>query len=88
MKDGNRKLSHWVHVVGKVLDEFLSFMRNSASGLHFFSNGLELFLSGEFTSHQKPEKTFWEGFLTTFSLGEVLDQIRDGESSEFDTLER
>lgn len=75
-----------MHVVGEVLNEFLSFVGNSASGLDFLGDGFEFSLSWDFTSHQKPKEGFWEGFMTSGSLLKVLDQIRDGVSSEFDTL--
>ena len=88
VEEGSRQLSHGVHVVGKVLNEFFSFMGNSTSGLEFFGDGLELSLGGEFTSHQEPQETFGEGFTTVGGLGEVLDEVRDGVSSEGYTLER
>lgn len=58
MEDGNRQLSHGVHVVGKVLNEFFSFVGDGTSGFEFFRDRLEFSLSGEFTGHQKPQETF------------------------------
>jgi len=88
VEDGSRQLSHGVHVVGKVLNEFFSFVGNSSSGLEFLRDGLELSLSGEFTGHQEPQETFGKGFTTVGGLGKVLDQVRDGVSSELYTLKR
>jgi len=58
VEEGSRQLSHGVHVVGKVLNEFFSFVGDSTSGLEVFLDGLELSLSGEFTGHQEPQETF------------------------------
>jgi hypothetical protein len=86
VEDGSRQLSHGVHVVGEVLNEFFSFVGDSSSGLEFFRDGLELSLSGEFTGHQEPQETFGEGFTTVGGLGKVLAQVRDGVSSELYTF--
>lgn len=88
VEDGSRQLSHGVHVVGKVLNEFFSFVGDGRSGLKFFGDGLEFSLSGEFTGHQEPQETFGEGFTTVGGLGKVLAQVRDGVSSELYTLKR
>jgi len=45
-----------------------------------------LIFSGDFTSDQKPEKTFREGLFTTRGLGKELLAFRDGISAEANTL--
>lgn len=86
VEEGSRQLSHWVHVVWEVLNEELSVVWDGGSGSKFIGDGSELSLAWELTSHQKPQKTFWQWFTSIGGLWKSGDEVRDGVSSESDTL--
>lgn len=86
VEESNGELGHWVHVSGEVLNQLFSFGRDVAVFLDFVGDVLEFVILGDFTGEEEPEKGFRKGFVTFRSLLELVDDFRDGETSEFDTI--
>lgn len=94
VEDSHGEHGHRVELVGERKNELNYIFLNVSSVLPFNLEGIDLSLSGEVSSHQQPEDTFGERLLVELilssgiSLGEEFLELRDGVSSEDDSLVR
>lgn len=68
-------------------DEVNSIIAKFSSIIPFIVDGLELLLVWEFSSHQQPEQSFWEGLSLADGVGQELLQLRNGVSSHHNSGE-
>jgi hypothetical protein len=94
IEDSHGEHGHRVELVGERKNELDDIIFDVSSVLPFNLEGFDLSLSGEVSSHQQPEDTFREGLLVELilssgiSLGEEFLELRDGVSSEDNSLVR
>lgn len=86
--DSNGELSHGVEGGWGSVNEVLDVLGELRAGVELSRESLDLSGGGDLTSQKKPEETFGKGFFTALGLGELLLEIRDGSTSESDTLIR
>lgn len=86
--NSNGELSHRVKRRRGAVNELLNVLGKFRSGSKFSRKCLNLSLGGDLTGQQKPEKTFRKGFITTGALGELFLKIRNGLTTETNTLFR
>ena len=94
IEDSHGEHGHRVELVGERKNELHNIILNVSSVLPFNLESIDLSLSGEVSGHQQPEDTFREGLLVKLilssgiSLGEEFLELRDGVSSEDNSLVR
>lgn len=84
--DGQRELGHGVEVGRAVVDELLDELGDIGAGSPLGGQVADLLLGRDLTGQKEPEETFRERLLATGSLREDLLALRDGLSTESDTL--
>lgn len=84
--DGQGELRHGVEGVGATVNQLLNKLGKGGPGSPLGRERLDLLLGRDLTGDQKPEESLGEGLSTAGGSRELLLALRDGESSESDTL--
>lgn len=86
--NGDGELGHGVEVFGQTVDGLLNKLGQFGASSPICRKIADLLLTGDLAGQEQPVQTFREGFFTTRSLGEELLALRDGLSTEANTLFR
>ncbi len=84
--DGNGELSHWVEGRWTAVDQLLDKLGNVGASSPLSGEVADLLLRWNLAGEEEPEETFWEWLVSTWGLWKKLLALRDGQSSEADTL--
>lgn len=72
--------------VGASVNELLNELGDLGTSSPFLGKTLDLVGGWDLTSEEEPEKSLGEGLRSTWGGGELSLALRDGETSESDTL--